>query len=286
MHYIFKNFTAYGTLLLIFVLFTTFFGCEAQNPVCSDNFCVVGEVFLRSDLEANQEFSEVDVDDSLILATLIGTTPVEPTVDDPPTLESLVADVAAGGVRYAGKIITITAEVQSGASSFTNNDAITLVTNNADVWFYVISRETPARLANYEQGKSYTFNLFIQEIEPPDEFFAQYAIWTHIPVERVTAEMNALVTDVIAGGKNYIDKIVEIQATVRDDSAFFAPHDTITLDTNNDTVRFFVSNSTADAVILDAYEKGSTYPFTLFIRDIAFSTTGDSHSIWAHIVVE
>ena len=99
--------------------------------------------------------------------------------------------------------------------------------------------------------------------------------------------MNAIVTDVSAGGRDYIDKIVEIQATVRDDTTFYAPQDTITLETHNDAVAFFVSNLTPDVVRLDTYEKGSTYPFTLFIRDIDFSTTiGDPHSIWAHIVVE
>ena len=60
-------------------------GCETQNPICTENFCVTGEVFPRSAL-GDREFSEVDVDDSRLLAALAGipepTTPVDETVDN------------------------------------------------------------------------------------------------------------------------------------------------------------------------------------------------------------
>ena len=291
MHHIFNDFTSYGILLLTLVLLASFFGCDAQNPVCSDNFCVVGEVFLRSDLDANQEFSEVDVNDSVIFATLIGTTPVEttpvePTVDDSVSLSSVVADVAAGGTTYAGKIITITAEVEFDASIFDDNDAITLVTNDDDVWFFILSDETPARLANYEEGKSYTFNLFIQQITPPELLSPEYKIWSNIPLERVSADMSTIVADVIAGGRDYIDKIVDIQATIDHDTTTFTTSDTITLETNNDAVVFFVSNITEEVVILDEYEKGSTYQFSVFIEDIDLNSVTSAYNIRSHIVVE
>ena len=60
-------------------------GCETQNPICTENFCVTGEVFPRSAFGA-REFSEVDIDDSRLLAALAGipepTTPVDETVDN------------------------------------------------------------------------------------------------------------------------------------------------------------------------------------------------------------
>ena len=91
------------------------FGCEAQNPICTDNFCVVGEVFPRSELDANQEFSKVEIDDSVIFATLATatlTTPAEKTTPAEPaptgatpgngitktTIASIVSDTLAG--RY------------------------------------------------------------------------------------------------------------------------------------------------------------------------------------------
>ena len=268
-------------------------GCDAQNPVCTDNFCVVGEVFQRSELDANQEFSEVDVDDSVILATLLGTTPVEttpvetePTTDDAVSLATVVADVAAGGVRYSGKIITITAEVQADVSSFTDRDAITLITNNEKVWFFVHSSETPARLANYEVGKTYTFNLFVLQVIPPEVLSPQYKIWTNIPIERVSADIDTIVADVARGNRTYIDKVVEIQAKVRFDTTVFTPYDTISLQTNNDKVSFFISNTTETITILDQYKEGSIYEFTVFIRDIKLNSSRDGYNIFSHIVVE
>ena len=56
-------------------------GCSAENPICSTNFCAIGEVFPRSELEEGQAFSEVDIDDSVIFATLVGT----PIPDQPTT---------------------------------------------------------------------------------------------------------------------------------------------------------------------------------------------------------
>lgn len=294
MHYSFDTFTRYSIPLFCLAMFISLLGCEARNPVCSDNFCVVGEVFARSELQENQEFSEVDVDDSVIFATLLGTTtpveriPVEtePTADDVVPLADIVADVASGGTRYSGKIITITAEVQADVSTFTDRDAITLITNNENVWFFVHSSETPARLANYEVGKTYTFNLFVLQVIPPEVLSPEYKIWTNIPIERVSAGMNAIVSDVIAGGKTYIDKVVEIQAKVRFDTTIFTPYDTITLETNNDKVSFFISNTTETITILDRYKEGSTYEFTVFIRDIRLNSSRDGYNIFSHIVVE
>ena len=31
-------------------------GCQTSNPICSDNFCVTGEIFAKSDLEEGQDF--------------------------------------------------------------------------------------------------------------------------------------------------------------------------------------------------------------------------------------
>ena len=45
------------TLLLLLL---TVIGCEAVNPICSENYCITGEVFNRADLEDDQEFTELD----------------------------------------------------------------------------------------------------------------------------------------------------------------------------------------------------------------------------------
>jgi len=93
------------SLFVIAVIFTL--SCSAENPICTTNFCAVGEVFPRSELEDGQAFSEVDIDDSVIFATLAGgTTPVKTTPPTlPPGVESvelstIVGDVAAGNTSY------------------------------------------------------------------------------------------------------------------------------------------------------------------------------------------
>ena len=32
------------------VLIPMLLGCSSENPICSDNFCVTGEIFLRSEI--------------------------------------------------------------------------------------------------------------------------------------------------------------------------------------------------------------------------------------------
>ena len=175
------------SLFLILSVIFSFLGCEAQNPVCTDNFCFVGEAFPRSELEAGQEFSEVDIDDSVIFATLIGTpTPVEtqpvevnpqtqnPTNPTQATLEganqttigAIVSNTVLGGNRFEGTIVEITAVVDLLDDE---NEWLTLDTNNPNATFYVNAYgdllegtfKTP-----FIEGNSYTLQLYIQEQEP------------------------------------------------------------------------------------------------------------------------
>ena len=67
------------TLLLLLL---TVIGCEAINPICSDNYCLTGEIFSRADLEEDQEFTElpanISEEDILDLWTLEVDTDFEP----------------------------------------------------------------------------------------------------------------------------------------------------------------------------------------------------------------
>ena len=270
------------SLLVIAAVFTL--GCSAENPICTTNFCAIGKVFPRSELEDEQAFSEVDIDDSVIFATLVaGTTPVETTLAD------IVANAVAGNKSYVGKIVTITASVDLVTSEFTNNDAITLITNNENVVFYVNSREDPQRLVDYEKGKIYTFSLFIREIDPPEEFFPKYAVWSSIPSETISTTINAIVSDVAAGGRTYVDKIVSITATVKNDTLTFFDEDddyeTISLITNDDSVIFFVYNENDPPSVLNRYKEDEAYTFKLFIHDISDVIT-DKKTIVSHIVLD
>ena len=277
--------------LSLFILVVSMLGCSAENPVCSTNFCAIGEVFPRSELEDGQAFSEVDIDDSVIFATLIGgdvnTTPVGTTLpSDAVTLDDIVSDVASGGTTYTGKIVTMTATVALDASAFESKSAVTLVTNNEDVIFFIVSRDNPAKLANYKEGLSYTFDLFIRQIEPPLPSFPEYAVWADIPTEKVSVDFSTLVADVAVGGRGYIDKIVTFRAVVGSDQTVFDPSDTISLVTNEEDISFFVSNRTEGVSLMKKYRQGQTYQFTVFIRDIKPGLLDKGFNIWSHIVVE
>ncbi len=277
-------------LLVIAVVFKL--GCNAENPVCTTNFCAVGEIFPRSELEDGQAFSEVDIDDSVIFATLAGTMPtsVEPEPTSTVTFADVVADVAAGSRTYVGKTVSVTASVEEDTSNFRRNDTITLQTNNDDVWFFVLSRNAPEKLQGYEKGQSYTFKVFIVDVDPPEPFSPEYDIWSYLSTESVSTTMDAIVADVAAGGTTYLEQIVSIRATVDADTQVFFDEDddyeTISLITNNEKVLFFVNNERYPPAELAQYQGDDTYDFKLFIYSVTDSTVSDRKFISAAIVLD
>jgi hypothetical protein len=46
-------------LFLIFVLVMAIVGCETTNPLCTENYCIEGEIYLKSDLEADATFDDL-----------------------------------------------------------------------------------------------------------------------------------------------------------------------------------------------------------------------------------
>ena len=281
----------YLTLILFALAIVVFAGCEAQNPVCTHNFCFVGEAFPRSELEAGQPFDEVDIDDSIIFTKIITwETPIprpatQEKQPDSGTLADIVADVAAGNKTYAGKMVTITATVTRDVSTFNNRDAIALNTNNEDVVFFVSSDGNPKLLENYKVDESYTFDLFVLNITDPDPDFPQHGIFAGYSTARISASINTVVADVAAGGRSYISKIVSLTGIVESPAeVFIDTSDTISLLTNNTKVIFFVSNWTASPNIMAKYKKGSSYDFDVFIRTI--DKRGDNYYVQSYIVLD
>ena len=73
---ILKPLLYYVLMLSAFALMIFTIGCSTENPLCSDNYCVEGEIYPRSELVG--DFSPIAVDDSVILATFAGVTPATP----------------------------------------------------------------------------------------------------------------------------------------------------------------------------------------------------------------
>ena len=153
------------SLLLTLAIFSI--GCNTENPLCTDNYCVEGEIYPRSELVG--DFSPIAVDDSVILATFAGVTPATPIEITPaPTtnqvsVANIVSDVVANGVDsdYVGQTVTLTATVRF---NFVGRGAITLVTDNRDISFFVTDYVNPESLANYAEGSTYEFTLFIRDV--------------------------------------------------------------------------------------------------------------------------
>ena len=278
-------------LLVIAIVFTL--GCSAENPLCSTNFCAVGEVFPRSEL-GDREFSEVDIDDSVIFATLVGGEPaqtIQPPAETIPAdsvaFADIISDVASGGTRYSNKTVTFSAVVEFDSSGFTNKDFITLITNNQEVVFYVNSVEDPSKVASYQEGISYTFTVFVEQIGQPSEAFPSYSVLTTILENDgvLSVSLANLVSDAISGNRRYVNKVARFTATVKNDSSVFATSDTISLVTGNENANFFVGNRTKHLTVMGKYRSGMTYTFTVYIFDIKPSAIR-GQNIWGRIVIE
>ena len=81
-------------------------GCETSNPVCSESYCVTGEIFPRDQLKRRQKFDELPatVDEAAILAILRGDAePAEqPTVQNQRTLYGVVTDTKIASDGHGG----------------------------------------------------------------------------------------------------------------------------------------------------------------------------------------
>ena len=99
---------------MIFI-FMLAIGCETQNPVCSENYCVIGAIFPRSEL-GDGEFEELpaSVDEETVVglladkyqgaAAIAGTPPVESA----PIVNFVSAHPASGSEILPKAIITLT----------------------------------------------------------------------------------------------------------------------------------------------------------------------------------
>ena len=289
------------SLFVIAVIFS--FGCNAENPICSTNFCAIGEVFPRSELEDGQAFSEVDIDDSVIFATLVGTTPVETTpvettpvetpvadvetpVADSVTLADIVNDVAINGVNsvYKGQTVTITAAVRYiFAATEDRNAGVTLATFNNNISFFVNDDDEVDDLAHLGTGTTYTFRILIENIAPSRANPERTNIWSNalnqppkanIDIENVA--MAEIVSDVAAGRKTYLGKTIRLNATVSFD--LFKEGGFISLSTGNRNVSFTISDI-GNPEKLNAYHANINYIFILFIEDIEDEETPGEYSI-------
>ena len=172
--------------ILLMLTFAVVFGCSTENPLCTDNYCVEGEIYPRSEIVG--DFSLIAVDDTVILATFAGVTPVTPIETTPEattnevSVANIVSDVALNGVDsdYVGQTVAITATVRF---NLVGVGSITLVTNNNNISFFVTDFADPNSLANYAAGSTYEFTLFIRDVKPSTSNPDKTNIWSNEAAE-------------------------------------------------------------------------------------------------------
>lgn len=277
---ILNRISVYGVILLCLVMSGALLGCEARNPICSENFCVVGEVFLRSEI-GDREFSEVDVNDSQILAVLVGT-PQQPTTepDAEVTVSDIISDVANGGTAYIGETVTLTATVLVNLTN-DDQDAIALVTDNEDIAFFVTSHNETRSLADYIAGNSYTFKLYIKDVRESTVTPGHTNIWSHETLLDTEVTLDEIYSDVEAGGTTHIHKTVIVTGTVAwksDDG------ETIVISSDGfveDTAFFVTHREGFDA----SYHIGSSHTLKVFVEGVTKTETiPEKTNIWSYVI--
>ena len=113
------------TFSLIVIVVSTL-GCSTENPLCTDNYCVEGEIYARSELADDAAFSKLAIDDSVIFATLAGATiePPKTTLDTDVNiidtdLSTVTASLKADEPKFKGAFISVDAIVDKYTSDGT-----------------------------------------------------------------------------------------------------------------------------------------------------------------------
>ena len=68
----------FSQILTLFLL-VLILGCETVNPLCTENYCVEGEIYPRSELRMGAKYADLPIDDADIVATLAGKPAVRST---------------------------------------------------------------------------------------------------------------------------------------------------------------------------------------------------------------
>ena len=249
-------------ILIIVLLAIAVIGCQAENPICNDLYCIDGEIYLKSELPKDVEFDTVNVDTADLLATL-GTIPS--TVDantqenGSVTVADIVADTNTGGSAYEGQIHTITGVVKS---IFDQSDGMTLQSGNNNVTFFVLMYGRPERKSTYEVGQSYDFQLYIhdQALSIND---GSYNVWTHLVsnAEPQAVTIATLNTHAKNSNQQYQGSIITLKAEINTitDTSFHLRGNEIGVGL---TIRR--SGHTRES----EYQKNQMYDFTLFVMKV------------------
>ena len=259
-------------------------GCETQNPICSENFCVTGEIFSRAEL-GDREFSEVDVDDAAILAALDDAEPVSAQsvvlIGEiiQTTIEEILADSGAAQSSYEGKLVEITTNIV-----FVTQWTLLLPTGDSGFEFTVFAPgvlwDTRFR-KNYNQGETYTLQLYIKQQGRDavlDNGISAYIVeWPDI----LEPTVENIVSDTDDGNTGYQGTVIRgtgVPESVNPNGLY------MTLETGSDT-EFWIypPGRILEGKFNETFTAGTPYTLHLYIKEQDFDEI-EGNSITAYLV--
>ena len=264
----------YLTILFAFLVMLMCAGCETQNPICNDLWCVEGNVYPRSELD-DAIFDEVNVETGDVLGVLGNTTPAETANIIP--IAHIVSDTLAGNTNYENKIVSVNATVEF---NFTPDLAtLTLETSTDTASFIVRSPDAADRISVFQKGMTYDFTLFVstQGFRTSENRHEVYAYPIGTPqAESIT--LDALISDVKQGNKTYQANLVNLTAQVVRNGT-----NIVSLNTNDAGVDIYI-RKTGNGYE-DGYKAGDSYDFPIYVERIDADDLTDI-VIWTLLVVE
>jgi len=95
------------------ILLVSVIGCSTENPLCTDNYCVTGEIFPKSELEEGQSFEVLPIDESALVVAIDAATVQDGDVVRRPKIEETTPEewktmIEEQGELPALELITVT----------------------------------------------------------------------------------------------------------------------------------------------------------------------------------
>ena len=160
-----------------------FAGCSAENPICTDSFCLIPRDSVEGDVIEIDESKALEFIQTLAVDTPEAT-PVETQETSEVSLMDIITDAAAGNQTYLNQTVTVNAVVAwrhdegKAILLYTSADFKAAVEEGAG--FFIFSLDNPARLNPYIVGNTYEFTVTIFQIEPPDDTLAIYKVQSEL----------------------------------------------------------------------------------------------------------
>ena len=167
-------------ILCVVVLIASILGCESgDNPVCTDNFCIVPRGDVTGDI--------IEIDEAKVLALISSdvllsqeTTPEATPDQDTNIFDLIVSDASTGGTTYLNQTVTITFTVKFDNAQLGNVGAISLVTANDNVSFFISDFANPAAMDGYMIGETYTESVFIRNIRESESTAGRWVVFADL----------------------------------------------------------------------------------------------------------